>query len=258
MVPFTVEFLGTGTSQGIPIIQCKCEVCQSKDPRDKRLRCSIAISTGLKTLIVDIGPDFRQQLLRSSYPTIDQVLLTHEHNDHVAGMDDLRPYNFKQKTDIPVYLMERVGEDLKSRYAYAFGPKKYPGTPGYELHYIQHGDTWEWEGISITAFEVMHGNLPILGFRFNDFVYITDAKSIPEHSMKYLKNIDKLVLNALQEEHHWSHFTMSEAREMSFGLEPKETYFTHLSHTMGRHEKIQDKLASNQFFAFDGLTLKLG
>lgn len=256
MASFRVEFLGTGTSQGIPIIQCQCDVCQSPDSKDSRLRCSIAISTKDKTLVVDIGPDFRQQMLRSHYPTVDLVLITHEHNDHVAGMDDLRPYNFRQKADIPVYAMERVGKELKQRYYYAFEKDKYPGTPGYDLKSIAHGEEWEWEGIRITAFEIMHGNLPILGFRFDDFVYITDAKTIPSKSLKYLKNIDTLVINALREKEHWSHLTASEASELSFRLEPKKTYFTHMSHDIGRHKIIQSKLSKNQYFAFDGMKLE--
>lgn len=256
MSSFTVEFLGTGTSQGVPVIQCTCEVCQSPAQEDKRLRCSIAISTGKKTLVVDIGPDFRQQMLRTNYASVDEVLITHEHNDHVAGMDDLRPYNFRQKQDIPVKAMKRVGDELRQKYYYAFNEQKYPGAPAYDLHILEHGTQWEWEGIKITAFEVMHGSLPILGFRFDDFVYITDAKTIPEKSMKYLNGIDCLVLNALQEEQHWSHLTISEARELSFGLEPKVTYFTHLSHTMGTHRSIQNKLAKNQYFAYDGLKLQ--
>ena len=256
MTSFTVEFLGTGTSQGVPVIQCECDVCQSSSPYDNRLRCSIAVSTGSKTLMVDIGPDFRQQMLRTAYRSVDEVLITHEHNDHVAGMDDLRPYNFRQKTDIPVRALARVGKELRSRFYYAFNEKKYPGAPAYDLFTVEHGDSWEWEGIQITAFEVMHGDLPILAFRFNDFVYITDAKIIPEKSLEFLQGIDCLVINALQEEQHWSHLTMSEAREVSFGLKPKKTYFTHISHRLGKYENIQNKLGKNQFFAHDGLVLK--
>ena len=258
MAAFTVEFLGTGTSQGVPVIQCKCPVCLSDDPRDNRLRCSIAISTGEKSLVVDVGPDFRQQMLRTDYPTVDSVLITHEHNDHVAGMDDLRPYNFIKNADIPVKAMKRVGDELKQRYYYAFMEQKYPGAPSYDLQTIEHGDEWEWEGIKITAFEIMHGSLPILGFRFDDFVYITDAKVIPEKSMKYLKNIDCLVLNALRDQEHWSHLTLSEARELAFELNPKRAYFTHVSHLLGKHESIEKKLWENQKFAFDGLKLSFG
>jgi phosphoribosyl 1,2-cyclic phosphate phosphodiesterase len=195
-------------------------------------------------------------MLRTNYSTVDSVLITHEHNDHVAGLDDLRPYNFIKKGDIPVFTLERVGEELKKKYYYAFEEKKYPGSPGYDMRYIKHGDEWEWEGIHISAFEIMHGNLPILGFRFDDFVYITDAKFIPEKSMKYLENIECLVINALREQEHWSHLTMSEARDLVFGLKPKKAYFTHISHLLGEYEKIQNKLGGNQFFAFDGLKLK--
>lgn len=255
MASFTVEFLGTGTSQGVPVIQCKCPVCVSKDPKDIRLRCSIAVSTGDKTLVVDIGPDFRYQMLRSHYSSVDSVLITHEHNDHVAGMDDLRPYNYISKADIPVYALKRVGGELKQRYYYAFVEQKYPGAPGYDLRTIEHGQEWEWEGINISAFEIMHGSLPILGFRFNDFVYITDAKYIPGKSLKYLENIDTLVLNALREEEHWSHLTVDEAKEIVFGLKPKKAYFTHVSHLMGTHQTIQKKLENNQYFAYDGLKL---
>jgi len=252
-----IEFLGTGTSQGVPVIHCTCDVCRSDDPKDRRLRTSVSVKVDEKSYVIDIGPDFRSQMLRSDIPIIDSVFLTHEHNDHVAGMDDLRPYNFKQKKKIPVYAQSRVIKEIKSRYYYAFAESQYPGAPGYEIHEIKHGSRWKDDSVEFTSFEVIHGNLPILSYRINDFVYITDAKSISEESISYSQGAKVVVLNALRKEEHWSHFTLEEAIRMAKKIGGENTYFTHMSHLMGKHDLISEMLPDNIHFAYDGLTIEI-
>jgi len=252
-----IEFLGTGTSQGVPVIQCSCKVCLSSNTKDKRLRTAISIEEGDTSIIIDVGPDFRYRMLRSKLSRIQAVLLTHEHNDHIAGMDDLRPFNFIQNAVIPVYSKKRVLEDIKKKYHYAFAEKKYPGGPGYDLQEIEHGSRLDFGDLSITAFEVIHGDLPILSFRINDFVYITDAKTISPKSMEIASDAEVLVLNALRKEEHWSHFSLKEAIEMSIKLRAKKTYFTHVSHMMGLHKEEEKLLPENVYFAYDTLKIEL-
>jgi len=252
-----VELLGTGTSQGVPVIMCECEVCLSKDSKDKRLRVSVSIQTQEKSIVVDIGPDFRQQMLRSGIQKIDSVLLTHEHNDHIIGMDDLRPYNFKQGIDIPVIGSAQVLQQVKEKFHYAFTKQPYPGAPRYELRTIKHGDNWKDGDISITAFEVMHGQLPILCYRFNDFVYITDAKTISEESLKLIENCDTLIINALRNEKHWSHLTLKESLEYINRINPKKAYLTHISHLLGKHKDVENKLPKNVHLCYDGLVFEV-
>lgn len=251
-----ITFLGTGTSQGVPVINCHCDVCRSADSKDKRLRCSIAISSGDMNFVIDVGPDFRYQMLQNPIPRLDAVFLTHEHNDHVAGMDDLRPFNFLQDEDIPIYACDRVLDEIKTRFYYAFMEKAYPGAPGYSLRSLKHGDTIELGNIKITAFEVMHGRLPILSYRFDDFVYITDAKTISDKSIEIIKNCEVLVLNALRRENHWSHLTLEEALVIINRVKPQKTYLTHMSHLIGKHEDISRNLPENVFFAYDGLSFQ--
>ena len=251
-----ITFLGTGTSQGVPVINCPCDVCQSEDPRDKRLRSSISISDGDKNIVIDVGPDFRTQLLRNPLSRIDAVFITHEHNDHVAGMDDLRPFNFLQQADIPVFACERVIKELKVRFYYAFMDKSYPGAPGYQIKPIKHGDTWEVGNMKCTAFEVMHGNLPIICYRINDFVYITDAKTISESSREIIRGCQVMVVNALRRQDHWSHHTLGEAVNFTKEIGAPLTYFTHMSHLMGQHSIIENQLPKGMMFAQDGLAIK--
>lgn len=253
-----IEFLGTGTSQGVPVVLCDCEVCQSSDTKDKRLRSSMRIRKNDYEILIDVSPDFRAQMLRTDMDKIDAVLLTHEHNDHIAGMDDLRPYNFHQNSAIPIYGFQRVLDAVQSKFHYAFMENPYPGAPKYDLHPVEPIQRLKLGGINIQVMEVMHGDLPIAGFRFDDFVYITDAKYLNEETIKIAKDAEILVLNALRHEPHWSHLNLNEAMKLVDLLNPKAVYLTHVSHLMGKHEKINRELLDPKVqFAYDGLKLDL-
>ena len=250
-------FLGTGTSQGIPVIGCGCEVCSSKDQKDKRLRSSGLLQVEGQNILIDIGPDFRTQMLNNDFSQVDAILLTHEHNDHVAGLDDIRPINFHYKSDIPIYGHERVLGQLKTRFSYAFTKDKYPGAPTLSLISIDKGE-FSIEGVHVTALEVMHGRLPILGFRIKDFVYLTDVKTIGEEEMQKLHGVDTLVINSLQRKPHFSHLTLDEAINLIEEIQPKRSFLTHISHYLGCHESLEDELQDrNILIAFDGLKLEL-
>lgn len=251
-----VTFLGTGTSQGVPIITCNCEVCQSLDYHDKRLRSSIHISVQGKSLVIDSGPDFRQQMLRERIQKLDALIFTHEHKDHTAGMDDVRSFNYSQNMDMPVYADVRVINQLKQEFAYVFATKKYPGVPTVEVHEITN-TPFSIDGIELTPIEVMHYKLPVFGYRINDFAYITDAKTIDKKELKKLKGVKTLVINALQEQEHISHFTLEEALEMIKEINPETAYLTHISHRLGFHKQVQKKLPKNVFLAYDGLKIHL-
>lgn len=248
-----ITFLGTGTSQGVPVIGCDCEVCQSEDPKDKRLRTSIMLETNDKTLVVDIGPDFRQQMLRAKVSRVDAILLTHEHTDHVIGLDDVRPFNFRYEMDMPVYGLERVLELLKIRFDYIFAPVKYHGLPRVVLHPISKTADIVVEGIPITPIEVIHGKLPILGFRFDNFTYLTDIKTISEEELAKVRGTEVLVLSALRRRPHYSHLTLQEALDLIEIIQPKQAYLTHLSHYMGKHATIEAELPDHVSVAYDGL-----
>ncbi len=252
----TITFLGTGTSQGIPVIGCTCEVCKSLNYQDKRFRTSIHISVDGKSLVVDTGPDFRQQMLRENISTLDAVLYTHEHKDHTAGLDDIRPFNFRQKKDMPVYGRQQVIDQLKVEFAYAFKEKKYPGVPQILTNVIENeifhiGDT------SIEPIEVLHYQLPVFGFRIKDFTYVTDASSISNTEMDKMRNSKVLVLNALQRESHISHFTLDEALEIIRELKPQKAYLIHISHKLGLHKEISKELPEGVELAYDGLKIEL-
>lgn len=247
-----VTFLGTGTSQGVPVIACSCEVCTSLDYRDKRLRTSIHVSVDNQSFIIDTGPDFRQQMLRERIARLDAVLFTHAHRDHTAGLDDVRAYNFLQEMDMPVYGTLEVLDQLKIEYAYAFSEFKYPGIPRLLLNEIKD-KPFTVNGVSITPLPVMHMKLPVLGFRLNNFSYITDANFIPEETYDLLKGTEILVLNALQQERHISHFNLDEALEVVNRIQPKKAYFTHISHKLGKHAPIERKLPAHISLAYDGL-----
>ena len=252
----TITVLGTGTSQGVPVIGCSCEVCQSNDGRDKRLRVSIAVSSGGPAVIVDIGPDFRQQLLREDLDDVAAVLITHEHNDHISGLDDIRPINFKHRKDITMYTLPRVIDELKLRYRYVFDPASdYPGRPRVLLKPIDENTTMEIAGVPIESIGVMHGTLPILGFRFGDFCYITDAKDIVDKELEKMKGLDTLIINALHHRQHFSHLNLEEALVMVEKINPRMAYFTHVSHDMGLAAVINDQLPENVMLAYDGLQL---
>ncbi len=252
-----VTFLGTGTSQGVPIIGCDCEVCSSKDPRDKRLRPSVLVSKNNKSILIDIGPDFRQQILANKVKELHAILLTHEHNDHIIGLDDVRPFNFIYRRNMPVYCVERVAEDLKKRFSYAFEENPYPGAPQIEIKLINERDPFSVEGLDVIPVEVFHGKLSVLGFRFDDFTYITDAKTFPEASMEKIKGTKVLVLNALHHNEHFSHLNLRQALEIVEIIRPEKAFFVHVSHNMGLHEAVNKYLPENVFLAHDGLVVNL-
>ena len=251
-----ITFLGTGTSQGVPVIACDCEVCRSIDYRDKRLRSSIHIQTNGKSIVVDTGPDFRQQMLRERIKWLDAVVFTHEHKDHTAGMDDVRSFNFKQQMDMPIYARKNVIEQLKQEFSYIFAAKKYPGVPRIKTHEI-NGSAFNVEGVEFTPVEVMHYKLPVYGFRIGDFSYITDANYISDTEKKKLNGTKVLVLNALQKTEHISHFTLDEAVELAKEINAERTYFTHISHKLGRHNDINQELPPGIQLAYDGLKIEL-
>lgn len=251
-----VTFLGTGTSQGVPVIACDCPVCSSLDYRDKRLRSSIHLDIEGKSLVVDTGPDFRQQMLREKIKTLDAIIFTHEHKDHTAGMDDIRSYNFLQKRDMPLYATQPVIQQLKREFAYVFEEVKYPGVPTVKIHEIG-SEPFLVEGITVIPIQVMHYRLPVLGFRFGDFTYITDAKYIEERELEKVKGTKVLVLNALQQSHHISHFTLDEAIEMVEMIQPEMAYFTHISHKLGTYAAVEAELPPNMRLAFDGLKISI-
>ncbi len=248
-----ITLLGTGTSQGVPVLGCDCEVCRSKDPRDNRLRTSVIIETETANVLIDCGPDFRQQLLRYPVPRIDAVLLTHDHQDHVAGLDELRAYIFDQNKPMPIYGEAEVLKNVRERFSYAFSENPYPGAPRFALHTIQPGHL-NIEGLPVQALRVYHGTLPILAFRLGNFAYATDVNRIPENSALALKNLVVLVLDALHHTPHHSHFNLLEAMAEIARLKPEQTFLTHVSHRMGLHIEVEKQLPENVFLACDGLS----
>jgi phosphoribosyl 1,2-cyclic phosphate phosphodiesterase len=247
-----VTFLGSGTSQGVPVIGCNCKVCTSLDFRDKRLRASVHIEIEGHSFIIDSGPDFRQQVLRERINQLDALIFTHEHKDHTAGMDDIRSFNFLQKKDMPIYGRKSVLDQLKREFAYIFEGTKYPGIPRVEVLEIEN-KPFDIEGVKFTPIEVLHYKLPVFGYRIEDFTYITDAKTITQEEKQKIKGTKVLVLNALQSEPHPSHLTVDEAIELAQEINAERTFFTHMSHKIGTHSKISARLPKNIEFAFDGL-----
>ncbi|GAB4341658.1 MAG: MBL fold metallo-hydrolase [Flammeovirgaceae bacterium] len=252
-----ITFLGTGTSQGVPVIGCNCEVCNSLDFRDKRLRTSVHIEVDDLSLVIDTGTDFRQQMLRARITKLDAILFTHQHKDHTGGLDDIRPFYFKQgMKDIPIYADERVITALQKEYSYIFAEKKYPGIPSVELINIEN-KPFKINSLEIIPIQVMHHKLPIFGFRIKNFTYITDANYISPEEIEKIKGTEVLVLNALHHTPHISHFTLAEAIEVARIINPKQTYFTHMSHHIGFHQKVNDSLPLHFNLAYDGMTLLL-
>lgn len=249
-----VTFLGTGTSQGVPLIGCTCKVCTSTDPKDKRLRSSVFIETETCNLVIDTGPDFKQQMLREKITKLDAVLFTHEHKDHIAGLDDVRAFNFINRMVMPVYATERVQKAIHREFAYVFADEKYPGIPELELRNI--GDeTFDVLGNKIIPIEVLHHRLPVKAFRIGGFTYITDANSISEKEKEKIKGSEVIVVNALRRNHHISHFTFEQAIELMDELKPKRAYFTHISHQLGTHEEVSLELPDFIQLAYDGLRI---
>jgi len=252
-----ITFLGTGTSQGIPVIACDCEVCVSQNEKDKRLRVSVLIETEKNTLVIDSGPDFRTQMLRAKVQNIDGILYTHEHKDHVAGMDDVRPFCFKHKKEIEIYARERVLSQLRQEFHYVFDERfNYPGIPRINANTITN-EPFVINNETITPIDGLHYKLQVFGFRIGDFTYITDMNSISEEEIEKVKGTKVLVLNALQKQPHISHFNLEEAIELVSKIKPEKTYFTHLSHTMGLHEIVSKELPQDIELAYDGLEINL-
>lgn len=250
-----ITFLGTGTSQGVPVIACHCDVCLSKDPRDKRLRSSILLEIEGWTFVVDTGPDFRCQMLREDVQRLDGILFTHEHKDHIAGLDDVRAFNHKQKEEIPIYAEKRVIEAIKREFYYAFIEPYYPGVPKLAIHEIDQHEFMITENIPVTPIQVLHHKLPVKGFRLGDFTYITDMKTISEEEKYKVKGSKILVLNALQREKHISHLTLAEAISFAQEINAEQTYFTHISHRLGTYEAVSKELPPNIFLAYDGMKI---
>lgn len=250
-----ITFLGTGTSQGVPLISCSCNICKSTDPKDKRLRSSILIEDKGKAVIIDTGPDFRQQMLRADVRNLDAVVFTHEHKDHTAGFDDIRAFNYVNKKKMEVYASARVQEAIRREFAYIFSDFKYPGIPEINLHLLENKLT-AIEGIDFLPIEVMHYKLPVFGFRIKDFTYITDANYISDTEKEKIKGTKILVLNALRREPHISHYTLKQAIELVKEINPERAYFTHISHQLGLHEDVQKELPPNIELAYDGLKIQ--
>ena len=252
----TITFLGTGTSQGIPIIGSEHPVCLSKNPKDKRLRVSILVEWDDYIFVVDCGPDFRQQMVNAKVNRIDGIIFTHEHADHTMGLDDIRPFFFRQG-DISLYANKRVFKALEKRFDYIFtSEKKYPGVPSVIKHEISNS-AFRAGNLDVWPIDGLHYKLQVFGFRFSDFAYLTDMKTISKKEMKKLKNLEVLVVNALREEPHISHFNLEEALEFIAEVKPKRAYLTHISHHMGFHDDVQQKLPKNVFLAYDNLQIQI-
>jgi phosphoribosyl 1,2-cyclic phosphate phosphodiesterase len=248
----TVTFLGTGTSGGVPMIGCTCEVCRSADRKDTRLRSSILVRSEKTTLVVDTGPDFRYQMLRADVRQLDAVIFTHPHKDHVAGLDDVRAYNYWSRKPMQVYANEMTQAVLVREFPYAFADTKYPGVPDIRLNTIDDSPFVVGD-IEVIPVMVWHMKMPVMGFRFGDFTYITDANRIDEPELKKIEGSRVLTLNTLRREKHISHFTLAQGVEIAQSLAPEQTYFTHLSHQMGLHQVVQQELPGGIALAYDGL-----
>ena len=246
-----ITFLGTGTSTGIPQIGCKCKVCQSGHPYDKRMRASAMIEIDNKRIVIDAGPDFRAQMLQHNVDNIMAILITHEHYDHVGGIDDVRPFGL-----VDIYAEQRVLNQIKTVMPYCFSTSKYPGVPQIELHCIDENN-FSIHHIDIQPIRIMHAQLPILGFRIANFVYITDLKTIPKNSITQLQNLDVLTINALRIEQHISHINLDEAIALAQKIGARKTYFTHFSHDLGLHSEVAKNLPENIYLSYDGLTVEI-
>lgn len=251
----TITFLGTGTSGGVPMIGCSCYVCSSQNEKDKRLRSSILVESDTTTLVVDTTPDFRTQMLRENVKKLDAVLFTHPHKDHIAGLDDIKAYNFFQNRPMDIYANAITQDGLKREFSYIFADKKYPGVPSVNMHTISD-ETFIVGDIAVMPIIVYHLKMPVLGFRFGKFTYITDANRIDESEKQKIIGSDTVVINALRKKSHISHFTLQEAIDLVHELKIPNAYFTHISHQLGTHEEIDAELPPNMHLAYDGLKLK--
>jgi|TARA_B100000959_G_scaffold43639_1_gene43971 phosphoribosyl 1,2-cyclic phosphate phosphodiesterase len=250
-----VTILGTGTSQGIPVIACHCKVCNSNNPKDKRLRVSVLIEIDDQKIIIDTGPDFRQQMLRENVQDVNAILFTHQHKDHVAGMDDIRAFNHNSKKDMDIYCTAEVEEALIREFPYVFSSYRYPGVPEVKIHNIVN-KPFEINGVKITPIEGLHYKLPVLGFRIKDFVYFTDVNFISKKEKEKMKGVKVIVIDALRRKPHISHFTLDQAVELLEELKPKKGFLTHISHYMGSHDEVNKELPDFIKLAYDGQQIK--
>jgi phosphoribosyl 1,2-cyclic phosphate phosphodiesterase len=251
-----ITFLGTGASHGIPVIGCHCDICESENSKDKRLRSSLLVENGSQIFVIDAGPDFRQQMLREQVTRIDAVLITHEHKDHTAGLDDLRAYNYLMNKAMRIYGEDRVLNSIKQEYAYVFSDDKYPGSPDMELHPITN-KAFSIDGQKIIPIQIYHNRLPVFGYRINNMAYVTDGKTIPETEIEKLRNLDILVLSALRVKSHVSHMGLDEVLELIEKLKPKQTYLTHISHKQYNYLDLEKILPANVHPAYDGLVIPI-
>jgi len=251
-----ISFLGTGTSQGIPVVACPCDVCKSTDPKDNRLRTSILIETNDKTFAIDAGPDFRYQMLREEVKNLDAIIITHSHKDHIGGLDDVRSFNYLQKKAMDIYATPFHQKEIKREYSYAFQESPYPGVPSFNL--IDLNDEPFYIGKSkITPLPVLHMTMEVMGFRIGDFAYITDTNYIPGNILPRLLDCKIIVLNALRKKKHPSHYNLEEAVKALTFLHPEKAYITHISHLMGFHNEVSNELPDFIELAYDGLKLKI-
>ena len=251
-----ITILGSGTSQGVPVIACACDVCVSTDSLDKRLRASILISDKDENFVIDTGPDFRQQMLRAHVKSLRAIIYTHEHKDHIAGMDDVRAFNYREERDMEIFCTERVENALKREFHYVFSNDKYPGIPTVQLNRIENKSFQLPDGPMLTPVEVMHYKMPVFGYRINDFTYITDAKTIAPAEIEKVKGTKILIVNALHRSAHISHFNLDEALAFIALIQPEKAYLTHISHLFGKHHEIEESLPENVFVAYDGLEIE--
>ena len=250
-----LTFLGTGTSQGVPVIACKCPVCQSNDIRDKRLRTAALIEHKNSSILIDAGPDFRQQMLNANVDRLNAILITHEHRDHIAGIDDVRAFNFISKRPMDIWAEERVQNALKNDFSYIFTENKYPGAPEVKLHRID-GLPFYINEVKVIPIRAFHYKMPVFGFRIDNLTYITDANFIPEEEKEKMIGTKYLVINALRKQKHISHFSLPEALKLINELSPRKAFITHISHQMGLYANVQQELPENVCLAYDGLTIE--
>ena len=252
--PLKITVLGTGTSSGVPMIACDCEVCTSEYEKDKRFRCSILVESSTTTIVVDTGPDFRSQMLRAGVKKLDAVLITHHHKDHIAGLDDVKAFCYFQDAHMKVYGTPLTQDAIRREFAYVFDENKYPGVPNIHMELLTE-QSFLIGDIPVTPIRVWHLRMPVMGFRFGDFTYITDANSIEEDQFEKIRGTQTLILNALRHQKHISHYTLNEALHVADQLEVAQCYFTHISHQLGKHTVINASLPSNRQLAYDGMQL---
>lgn len=251
-----LTFLGTGTSQGVPVVACQCPVCLSNDPKDKRLRSSVMVETGGQCIVIDAGPDFRQQMLRQNVRHLNGILLTHEHVDHIFGLDDIRAFNWVQKQPTDIYAEERVQVAIRRIFDYVFATYRYPGIPEMHLHLIEN-KPFSIGGLDVLPIRGLHYKLPVFGFRIGKIAYVTDVNKLEPEEREKLRGLDVLVLNALRKEEHISHYSLPQALQIIAEVKPKKAFLTHLSHQMGFHAQVQKELPENVFLAYDGLIVDI-